>query len=64
MPSALDTAVAYVSGLSPLLVGRNTEKKRLVNVLACDVAKVLGECSNCSKILQFVNFFSKIPRIF
>ena len=52
------------SGLSPLLVGRNTTKNVLSTFLPWNVAKMSGEFSNCSKIREFVDFSPKIPEIF
>ena len=52
----------HVSGLSPLLLGRNAKKTFYQRFCLRNVAKMTGECSNCSKILEFVNLFLKFPR--
>ena len=49
----------HVSRLSLLLVGWNTKKNNFLSKFVClwNVVKMSGECSNCSKILEFVHFF-------
>ena len=49
-----------MNGLTPLLGRLEFKKKtRFVNV----VSSMSGESSNCSKIMEIVNFFLKFPRV-
>ena len=53
-----------MNGLTPLLVGWNTNKNVLSTFFCLwNVANMSGVSSNSSKILEFVNFSLKFPRL-
>ena len=54
-----------MNGLTPLLVGWNKKKKHVLSTfLPVKNSNMSGESSNCSEILEIVNFFLKFVESF